>query len=101
MSIHIPSQIAHTSSMNHPDIEPRILDEWQEITNLVANLCNVPAALVMRQNIESMEVMSGSQHVDSPYKAHETAPLHDELYCETVIKTQKPLHVANALKDPD
>jgi len=87
--------------MSYPDIEPRILDEWQEITNLVACLCHVPVALVMRQNIKTMEVMSGSQHPDSPYKAFETAPLNGELYCETVIKTQQPLHVPNALKDPD
>jgi len=64
-------------------------------------MCHVPVALVMRKNAETMEVMSASQHADSPYKAFETAPLNGELYCETVIRTQQPLHVPNALKDPD
>jgi len=87
--------------MSYPVIESGMLEEWQEITNLVASLCHVPAALVMRKNQQSMEVMSASQHPDSPYKAFETAPLNGELYCETVIKTQTPLHVPNALNDPD
>ena len=87
--------------MRRPEIEPRIFEEWQEITNLVANLCGIPSALLMRINEDSMEVISASQHPDSPYKASETAPLEGKLYCETVIKTQRPLHVPNALKDPD
>jgi len=87
--------------MEHPDIEPRILEEWQEITNLIASMCHVPSALVMRQNQHTMEIMSGSQNPDSPYKARETAPLNGDLYCEAVIKTQRPLHVPNALHDPD
>jgi diguanylate cyclase (GGDEF)-like protein len=83
-----------------PAIDPRILEQWQGITNLVAELCRVPAALIMRQNDDTMEVMSGSEHPDSPYHAHDKAPLEGDLYCETVIKTQKLLHVPNALKDP-
>ncbi len=87
--------------MSNPDISPRILNEWQEITNLVASLCHVPSALVMRMNPETMEVMSGSQDPESPYEPFETAPLKGELYCETVIKTQQPLNIPNALKDPN
>lgn len=87
--------------MSHLEIEPRILTEWQEITNLVARLCNVPASLVMRLNEEDMEVMSGSQHPDSPYTPNEKAPLGAGRYCETVIGTQQPLSVANALKEPE
>ncbi|ALO47454.1 sensor domain-containing diguanylate cyclase [Pseudohongiella spirulinae] len=83
-----------------PEMEPRILEQWQGITNLVAKLCRVPAALIMRQNDDTMEVVSGSEHPDSPYQVNEKAPLNGDLYCETVIKTQKLLHVPNALKDP-
>lgn len=86
--------------VQRPEIEPRMLGQWQEITNLVARLCKVPAALVMRQNDDTMEVMSASEHPDSPYRAHELAPLNGDLYCETVIRTQQALEVPNALKDP-
>lgn len=85
----------------HPSsIEPRILEQWQSITNLVSKLCHVPVSLIMRQNENSMEVISGSQNVNSPYKPNETAPLNGELYCEEVIRTQRLLNVPNALKDP-
>jgi len=87
--------------MNFPDIEQRILKQWQETTNLLSKLCNVPATLIMRQNTRTMEVMSTSIHPDSPYEANETAPLNGELYCERVIKTQQPLCIANALIDPE
>ncbi len=84
----------------YPDIKPDILHQWQEITNLVAKLCHVPSALIMRINSATMEVMSGSQNKDSPYDAFETAPLEGKLYCETVIKTQQALDIPNALEDP-
>ncbi len=86
--------------MRKPDIKPRLFEEWQDITNLVARLCNVPSALLMRINSDTMEVISASDRPDSPYYASETAPLEGKLYCETVIKTQRHLHVPNALKDP-
>jgi signal transduction histidine kinase/CheY-like chemotaxis protein len=87
--------------MNYPDIELRILKQWQATTNLLSKLCHVPASLIMRQNASTMEVMSTSLHPDSPYEAHETAPLNGELYCEKVIKTQQPLCIPNALIDPE
>jgi len=87
--------------MSYPDIEQRILKQWQETTDLVARLCNVSTSLLMRQNVETMEVISATSHVNSPYKAQKTEPLNGELYCETVIKTQQPLYVPNALEDPE
>lgn len=81
------------------EIDPRILDEWQEIADLVARLTNVPSCLVMRKNENNMEVMISSKGSNSPYKPRETAALNNELYCEYVIKTQTSLHVLNALKD--
>lgn len=89
------------AAMGYPDIESGMLEEWQEITNLIAGLCHVPVALVMRQNAQTLEIMSSSQNTDSPYKAFDIAPLNGESYCETVIRTQSPLHIANALNDPN
>jgi signal transduction histidine kinase/DNA-binding response OmpR family regulator len=85
----------------YPEINLKILLQWQEITNLVSKFCHVPSALIMRMNEETMEVMSGSQDKDSPYKAFEKTSLEGDLYCETVIKTQQALHIPNALEDPD
>lgn len=86
--------------MSYPEINKETLEQWQETTNILTKLCQVPAALIMRQNSKTMEVMSSSEHTESPYEAHEKAPLDGELYCETVIKTQQALSIPNALLDP-
>lgn len=86
--------------MRRPALDEHIFEEWQAITDLLASLCAVPAALLMRRNPSTMEVLSTSRNSDSPYRAHETAPLEGRLFCETVIASQKPLHVPNALEDP-
>ncbi|MEQ8800860.1 MAG: sensor domain-containing diguanylate cyclase [Haliea sp.] len=77
-----------------------LLSDWQEIADLVADFCRVPACLVMRGNSATMEVMVSARRPDEPYVAGETAPRNNQLYCETVIKTQRPLEVVNADEDP-
>ncbi|MEQ8691402.1 MAG: sensor domain-containing diguanylate cyclase, partial [Pseudomonadales bacterium] len=64
------------------------------------DFCSVTACLVMRGNPDTMEVMVSASRPDTPYVAGETAPRNNQLYCETVIKTQEPLEVANADEDP-
>ncbi|MBS3767824.1 MAG: GAF domain-containing protein, partial [Candidatus Cloacimonetes bacterium] len=79
-------------------IPPGFFKKWQEIANLIANIMNVPAALIMKTEDEFMEVFISSQTKDNPYKVGDKEHWHG-LYCETVIKTQKKLLVPNALKD--
>ncbi len=74
------------------------MQKWQEIADLIANIVNVPAALIMKTENEFMEVFTSSETENNPYKAGDKEHWHG-LYCETVIKTQKKLHVPNALKD--
>jgi len=81
-------------------IETNVLDEWQHISNLVADFCDVPVALIMRKRDDVLQVVVGSEYPLSPYKRNETAPLNGDLYCEWVIDTQQPLHIPNALNDP-
>jgi PAS domain S-box-containing protein len=72
--------------------------KWQEIADLVANIMNVPAALIMKTENEMMEVFTSSATDNNPYKAGDKEHRYG-LYCEKVIKTQKKLHIPNALKD--
>jgi diguanylate cyclase (GGDEF)-like protein len=81
-------------------VETNVLDEWQHISNLVADFCNVPVALIMRKHVDAIQVVVGSEHALSPFKRNETAPLNGDLCCEWVINTQQPLHIPNALHDP-
>jgi len=81
-------------------IEAKVLEEWQQISNLVADFCSVPVALIMRKCADVMQVVVGSEHPLSPYERNETAPLKNTLCCEWVIDSQQPLHIPNALNDP-
>ncbi len=72
--------------------------KWQEIADLLANIMNISAALIMKVENEFMEVFISSKNQDNPYDVG--AKKHWQgLYCETVIKTQQKLHIPNALKD--
>jgi PAS domain S-box-containing protein len=87
----------HNSFENIPQ---SFLNKWQEIADLIANIIEVPAALIMKVENEFMEVFTTSETENNPYNIGDKENWHG-LYCETVIKTQKKLRVPNALKDKD
>ncbi len=82
-------------------ISPAVLANWQESLNLIADVIQVPAALIMRVHATEIEVFVKSDNDGNVYEAGERAPLDTGLYCETVMDTQDELLVPNALKDPD
>ncbi|MES2257193.1 MAG: GAF domain-containing sensor histidine kinase [Pseudomonadota bacterium] len=82
------------------DIPDSFLAKWQDTTNVMADIFDVPAGLIMRVLPEQIEVLVSSHGADNPYEADEKAPLHTGLYCETVMATRALLHVPHALEDP-
>jgi diguanylate cyclase (GGDEF)-like protein/PAS domain S-box-containing protein len=86
--------------LDHISISPELMGSWQEITNIIAQILNVPAALIMRVHEKDIEVLLRSNNKDNVYEAGERAYLDTGLYCETVLDTRKELLVVNALKDP-
>ncbi|WP_372870330.1 EAL domain-containing protein [Shewanella sp.] len=77
-----------------------MVDGWQEIVDLVADITECPAALIMRVHKNDIEVFSTSRSRGNPYLPHAREALGHGLYCETVIRERKPLVIPNALKDP-
>ncbi|HAS6347038.1 TPA: EAL domain-containing protein [Vibrio vulnificus] len=75
-------------------------ESWQRIVNLLAQIADVPSALVMRLTTEHIEVFSSSQSASSPYHQGDREILGHGLYCETVIAENVELLVPNALIDP-
>lgn len=62
-----------------------ILESWQEIVNIIAQLCEVPAALIMRLAYPDIEVFISSQSPGNPYQPGDKERFEDSgLYCETV-----------------
>ena len=87
--------------MKVPEQMPQwMLDKWQGIADLLAEILSIPAALIMRTANEQMEVFITSCSKNNPYNVGDKEDWHG-LYCETVIKSNEKLLVANALMDKD
>jgi len=85
--------------IDHLDIPKEIFANWQEIINLLADIVNVPAALIMRVHADEIEVFVKSQNEKNIYPQGEKAELNTGLYCETVMDTQRQLIVPDARVD--
>jgi PAS domain S-box-containing protein len=83
------------------EIPPEVIGKWQEIVDLLAEIVQVPSALIMRVKPPNIGVFVSSGSQGNPYEPGETAPLNTGLYCETVMKTGRPLVVPNALEDEE
>ncbi len=83
------------------DIPHSVIDKWQEITNLLAELVQVPAALIKRIEPPEIRVLVASASPGNPYRPRERACLNTGLYCETVMRTRQLLLVPDALEDDE
>jgi len=79
-------------------ISDEIVHSWKKIVDTMAEIINVPCALIMKVNHPYIEVFSSSGSKSNPYKAGDRELLTG-LYCEEVIKRKERLIVPNALKD--
>jgi len=79
-------------------IPQSFISKWQDIVDLLAKIIGIPAALIMKVENDVMEVFVSSRSDNNPYYAGQKEHWSG-LYCETVIKSQNKLEVANALKD--
>ncbi len=86
------------NSLNLPS---KMLSEWQEIVNYLADFALVPASLIMKIKSDSISVLVSSDTENNPYHVGDSETLKGELYCESVIESQSHLLVPNALEDPD
>jgi GAF domain-containing protein len=82
------------------DLPAETLDRWQRTANLMAELIDIPAALIMRLLETDIEVCVSSRGKENPYHPGDREHfLASGLYCETVINSNDKLLVPNALKD--
>ncbi|MCP4665261.1 MAG: GAF domain-containing protein, partial [Deltaproteobacteria bacterium] len=79
-------------------ITDEIVRSWQNIVNTLAEILNVPSALIMKMDHPFIEVFRSSHSKNNPYKVGDREHLTG-LYCEEVIRKKDKLLVPNALKD--
>ena len=83
-----------------PPIPDPILEKWQNIVNLMAEMLGVPAGLIMRILGEKIHVFVSSSTQGNPYHPGDSEHfLGSGLYCETVVLKNHELLVPNALFD--
>ena len=83
------------------EVPSEIVQKWQEIVNLLAEIIQVPAALVMKFEPPNINVFVSSESSGNPYEKDEVACFDPGLYCERVIKSQQQLLVPDALQDEE
>lgn len=79
-------------------IPTRLIHRWQNIVNIIAQIVQVPAALIMRVEPPYLEVFCSSNSLNNPYKVGDKEHWTG-FYCEHVLRTEKALLIPNALKD--
>ncbi|MDN3696115.1 GGDEF domain-containing protein [Vibrio clamense] len=88
----------NTSQIDVPD---EMFNGWQQTLDLLAEIVDSPAVLIMRVTATDISVFTASRTQGNPYHRHDSEVLGNGLYCETVIQNQSELNIPNALKDKD
>jgi PAS domain S-box-containing protein len=71
---------------------------WQELVDIAAQICRVPAAVIMRVEDTSAHVACASGDPDNPYRSGDRHPLKGS-YAETVMQRRSPLLIPSAVRD--
>jgi len=82
------------------EIPEEIVEKWQNLVNIMADIIDVPAGLIMRIDPPHIEVFRSSDSEGNPYEVGDTEHLAG-LYCEKVVQTKNKLLVPNAEKDDE
>ena len=80
-------------------VPSEIVNKWQGIVDLLAEIMQVPAALVMQVEPPNIKVCVSSKSAHNPYEEGALSSLNTGLYCETVMKARHALSVPDALAD--
>jgi len=79
------------------EIPEEVVKKWQKVVDIMAEVLDVPAGLVMRAEPPYIEVFRSSSGDENPYDVGHREHLAG-LYCEEVIKTKDKLLVPDARK---
>ena len=79
-----------------------MLQKWQRIVDLLANIVHVPSAVVCKlepPDYTYYRIVATSNSEGNPFPVDDAFSMDIGTFCETVIKSREPLLVANALED--
>ncbi|WP_336509283.1 LuxR C-terminal-related transcriptional regulator [Ruegeria lacuscaerulensis] len=87
-------------AIDHPQIPKETMANWQQLVDLVAQLADVPASLIMKTDVPDHSVLITSDHPDNPYPVGMNFRLHPKLYCQGVLQRDGELVVEDAACEP-
>ncbi|MFP4547861.1 MAG: GAF domain-containing protein [Fidelibacterota bacterium] len=86
--------------INQTRIPGSILDKWQNVVNIMAEILDVPSAIITRVDPPEIEVLQSAEKPDNPYKSGDKVKLAKH-YCERVVTRNKRMKVNFAPENPD
>lgn len=84
----------------YPVLSEAQVARWNRMLLLLAELCSVPAALVMQVDMHEITVAASAETGATPYAVGDKEHLNSGLYCEHVINNRAQLCIPDATKDP-
>ncbi len=84
--------------MGCPEVAGEIVNKWQTIVDILAELLGVSDALITRIDLPYLEVFKASQNKENIFKEGDRVELAG-YFCGDVIKSKKDLLINNAIKD--
>lgn len=90
-----PVQTGQVLTLDH------FVSHWQLMIDLLARQADVPCALINRMDGSQLVLQVTNSNGKHPFFASQTMPLQLNSYCANVLRTQKPLHVADATQLPE
>ena len=87
---------------NREKLASDVLDEWQSLLNISAEIFGVSAGLITRVDDKEIEILLSSESKSNPYTAGYTTHYPNSgWYCERTLKSTNLLLIPNALRDPE
>lgn len=83
-----------------PDISPQTLAKWQRVVDLISELADVPAALIMSTVAQRHSVYVANASETNPYSVGQSFQLNEKLYCYGVFQNDDELLVEDAASEP-
>ena len=93
------NKIKKADSASYYQIPDYLQESWQNLANVIVNLEDVKATLILRIDKKNIEILISSENEDNPYEAGEVQEIRKGLYFEPVIRNKAELIVSNALSN--
>ncbi|CAM3088678.1 EAL domain-containing protein [Vibrio rarus] len=82
------------------EVPNKIYSSWQDMLENLAQFTHVPVSMINRLNQNQLDVYCCNHSIKNPFKMGESFPLGGHHFCETTLKNNAILVVADRFQDP-